>query len=59
MFSKDEINQLGELIDKKNKPIKKSLKEILEHVKYHDVTIQETRKRADRIEEVLELPPLS
>ena len=67
MITKDELNQIGDLMDNRlNKQLKKTKQEILRAVRksqneiiaFFSDNYSELRKRVERIEDFLHLPPL-
>ena len=67
MITKDELNQIGDLMDNRlNKQLKKTKQEILRAVRksqneiiaFFSDNYLELRKRVERIEDFLHLPPI-
>lgn len=65
MLDKDDHQIIEQIIDKKLKPIHidiksihKDIRSILKFVKFFDKIHQHTRRRVNRIEDHLKLPPL-
>lgn len=62
MLTKQDIDQIGEVVDKKLRPIKSDLKKLKQGqeliIKYANEEAVGLKKRSDRVETVLGLPVL-